>query len=68
MCGELANLLDQQTQKRHCVGASEEAGALPGPEGHQIRPSDDPSKVSSEAKQLIIDGCAENGYPLRNLK
>jgi hypothetical protein len=30
--------------------------------------SDDPSKVSSEAKQLIIDGCAENGYPLRNLK
>jgi hypothetical protein len=30
--------------------------------------SDDPDKVSSEAKQLIIDGCAENGYPLRNLK
>jgi hypothetical protein len=30
--------------------------------------SDDPNKVSSEAKQLIIDGCAENGYPLRNLK
>jgi hypothetical protein len=30
--------------------------------------SDDPDKVSSDAKQLIIDGCAENGYPLRNLK
>jgi hypothetical protein len=30
--------------------------------------SDDPDKVSSEAKKLIIDGCAENGYPLRNLK
>jgi hypothetical protein len=30
--------------------------------------SDDPDQVSSEAKQLIIDGCAENGYPLRNLK
>jgi hypothetical protein len=30
--------------------------------------SDDPSQVSSEAKQLIIDGCAKNGYPLRNLK
>ncbi|HZA03811.1 MAG TPA: hypothetical protein VE617_04565 [Propionibacteriaceae bacterium] len=30
--------------------------------------SDDPSAVSSEAKQLIIDGCADNGYPLRNLK
>ena len=30
--------------------------------------SDNPNQVSSEAKQLIIDGCAENGYPLRNLK
>ena len=30
--------------------------------------SDDPSKVSTEAKQLIIKGCADNGYPLRNLK
>jgi hypothetical protein len=30
--------------------------------------SDDPNQVSGEAKQLIIDGCAENGYPLRNLK
>ena len=30
--------------------------------------SDDPNRVSSEAKQLIIDGCADNGYPLRNLK
>ena len=30
--------------------------------------SDDPSEVSTEAKQLIINGCADNGYPLRNLK
>jgi hypothetical protein len=30
--------------------------------------SDDPSKVSAEVKQLIIKGCADNGYPLRNLK
>ena len=30
--------------------------------------SDDPNAVSSEAKQLILDGCADNGYPLRNLK
>jgi hypothetical protein len=30
--------------------------------------SDDPSKVSTEAKQIIIQGCADNGYPLRNLK
>ena len=30
--------------------------------------SEDPSAVSAEAKQLIIDGCAENGYPLRNLE
>ena len=30
--------------------------------------SDDPSEVSSEAKQLIIKGCADNGYPLRNLR
>ena len=30
--------------------------------------SDDPSDVSAEAKKLIIDGCADNGYPLRNLK
>ena len=30
--------------------------------------SDDPSQVSGEAKQVIIDGCAKNGYPLRNLK
>ena len=30
--------------------------------------SDNPDQVSSQAKQLIIDGCAENGYPLRNLK
>ena len=30
--------------------------------------SDDPSKVSAEAKNLIIKGCADNGYPLRNLK
>ena len=30
--------------------------------------SDDPNAVSSEAKQLVLDGCADNGYPLRNLK
>jgi hypothetical protein len=30
--------------------------------------SDNPNQVSSDAKQLIIDGCAKNGYPLRNLK
>ena len=30
--------------------------------------SDDPSKVSTEAKNLIIKGCADNGYPLRNLR
>lgn len=30
--------------------------------------SDDPQATPSEAKQLILDGCAENGYPLRNLK
>jgi hypothetical protein len=28
----------------------------------------DPNKVSTEAKQLIINGCADNGYPLKNLK
>ena len=27
----------------------------------------DPNAVSSEAKRLIADGCADNGYPLRNL-
>src|SRR5918993_5617596 len=30
--------------------------------------SDDPSRVSTEAKQLVIKGCADNGYPLRNLR
>ena len=30
--------------------------------------SDDPSRVSTETKQLIIRGCADNGYPLRNLR
>lgn len=30
--------------------------------------SDDPSAVSAEAKRLITDGCADNGYPLRNLR
>jgi hypothetical protein len=30
--------------------------------------SDDPSQVSTDAKRVIIDGCAKNGYPLRNLK
>jgi hypothetical protein len=29
--------------------------------------SDDPSRVSAETKNLIIKGCADNGYPLRNL-
>jgi hypothetical protein len=29
--------------------------------------SDNPNAVSAETKKLIIDGCAENGYPLRNL-
>jgi hypothetical protein len=30
--------------------------------------SDDPKNPPSDAKQLIIDGCAKNGYPLQNLK
>ena len=30
--------------------------------------SEDPSAVSTEAKRLVIKGCADNGYPLRNLK
>jgi hypothetical protein len=30
--------------------------------------SDNPNQVSSDVKRLIIDGCAKNGYPLRNLK
>jgi hypothetical protein len=30
--------------------------------------SDNPSAVPAEARKLVIDGCAENGYPLRNLK
>ncbi len=30
--------------------------------------SNDPSKVSGETKKLIIDGCADNGYTLQNLK
>ena len=30
--------------------------------------SDNPNAVSTETKQLIINGCADNGYPLRNLK
>jgi hypothetical protein len=29
--------------------------------------SEDPNAVSTEAKQLVIQGCADNGYPLRNL-
>ncbi len=28
----------------------------------------DPNAVSAEAKRLIIAGCADNGYPLRNLR
>lgn len=30
--------------------------------------SNDPSQASTETKQLIIDGCADNGYTLQNLK
>jgi hypothetical protein len=30
--------------------------------------SDDPKNPPSDAKRLIIDGCAKNGYPLQNLK
>jgi hypothetical protein len=30
--------------------------------------SDDPKNPPSEAKKLIIDGCAKNGYPLQNLQ
>ncbi len=29
--------------------------------------SDDPSKASSETKKRLIDGCATNGYPLKNV-
>lgn len=29
--------------------------------------ADDPAATPSEAKRLIIDGCADNGYALRNL-
>jgi hypothetical protein len=29
--------------------------------------SDDPKNPPSDAKKLIIDGCAKNGYPLQNL-
>src|SRR6478735_1235167 len=30
--------------------------------------SSDPKAASGETKKLIIDGCAKNGYPLRNLR
>ena len=30
--------------------------------------SDDPRNPPSDAKKLIIDGCANHGYPLQNLK
>jgi hypothetical protein len=30
--------------------------------------SDEPSKASRQTRQLIIDGCRRNGYPLQNLK
>jgi hypothetical protein len=30
--------------------------------------SDNPEDASSDAKKLIIDGCAKNGYPLHNLQ
>jgi hypothetical protein len=28
---------------------------------------ENPENVPPEAKKLIVDGCADNGYPLRNL-
>lgn len=34
----------------------------------ELLESDDPDAVSSEAKRLITKGCADNGYPLRNLR
>jgi hypothetical protein len=30
--------------------------------------SSDPKAAHSDTKKLIIDGCAKNGYPLRNLR
>lgn len=30
--------------------------------------SSDPSAVSTDARKLLIDGCADHGYPLQNLK
>jgi hypothetical protein len=30
--------------------------------------SSDPKAAPGDTKKLIIDGCAKNGYPLRNLK
>jgi hypothetical protein len=29
---------------------------------------EDPDNAPPEAKQLILDGCSDNGYPLRNLR
>jgi len=29
--------------------------------------SDDPNKAPSETKKRLIDGCATNGYPLKNV-
>ena len=29
--------------------------------------SDDPNKAPSETKKMLIDGCASNGYPLKNV-
>jgi hypothetical protein len=28
----------------------------------------DPNKMPAEAKALLVDGCEQNGYPLRNLR
>lgn len=28
----------------------------------------DPNKMPAEARSLLIDGCEQNGYPLRNLR
>ena len=50
------------------------SGALdPGPQlwadaAVDLLESDDPNAVSAEAKRLITDGCADSGYPWRNLR
>jgi hypothetical protein len=34
----------------------------------QFLESDDPSKAPSATKQKLIDGCAANGHPLKNVR